>query len=375
VPPRYQVYEEEGFAGKQMTAVSKRLLAGSVFAALLLVLFFRGMDWDALGAALRSADPGRMALVSAITMLVYLLRAWRWGSLLAPLARVPFPRLLSATYVGFMTGLLVPRAGEVVRPYLVSRRYGVGLPAAFASIILERLLDVITVVFLFGLYFYVLPTPAQQSRGPVLDALKAGGAIAGLGAVALVLLLLAFHAHAERAMSVADRWLARLPAGLGTALSRGLRSFGAGLAVLQAPLPHLLMIAFQSLLVWLAIAASIYWNNRAFALDLPLHSAFLIIVFLTVGVAIPTPGTIGGFHEFYLLALTQAYGVDKATAAAAGIACHVLTNLPVLVLGLLFLGREGLSLAGAARMGGSEPHDGERPVLATLPQTPAGRKS
>ena len=118
-----------------MTAASKRrLLAGSLAAVVLLALFFRGVDWDALGAALRSADRGQLAVVSAITVLVYGLRAWRWGFLLAPLARVPFPRLLSATYVGFMTGLLVPRAGEVVRPYLVSRRYGVGLPAAFASI-------------------------------------------------------------------------------------------------------------------------------------------------------------------------------------------------------------------------------------------------
>jgi uncharacterized protein (TIRG00374 family) len=360
-----------------MTAVSRRrLLAGSLAAGVLLLLFLRGVEWDALSAALRSADRGQLALVSAVTVLVYVLRAWRWGALLAPLARVPFPRLLSATYVGFMTGLLIPRAGEVVRPYLVSRRYSVGLPAAFASIVLERLVDVITVAFLFGLYLYVLPPPAAQLRGPFLGALRVGGALAGVGAFALILLLLAFHAHADRAMAVADRWLARLPAGLGGPVARGLRSFGAGLAVLQAPAPHLLMIAGQSLLIWLAIAASIYWNNRAFALDLPLHSAFLIVVFLTVGVAIPTPGTIGGFHEFYLLALTQAYGVERATAAAAGIACHVLTNLPVLVLGLLFLGREGLSLAGAARIGNSAPADGEPAApLAMLPQSPAGRKT
>jgi hypothetical protein len=82
-----------------------------------------------------------------------------------------------------------------------------------------------------------------------------------------------------------------------------------------------------------------------------------VIVFLTVGVAIPTPGTIGGFHEFYRLAMTQAFGVDAETAAAAGIACHALTNLPVLVLGLLFLGGEGLSLAGMARLSEQAPSD------------------
>jgi uncharacterized protein (TIRG00374 family) len=373
----YQVYEEEGFAGILVTAsTTRRLLLGALAAAALLALFFRGVDWNALGAALRSADRGRLIGVAAVTVVVYALRAWRWGALLQPLARVPFMRLLSATFVGFMTGLLIPRAGEVVRPYLVSRRYGVGLPAAFASIILERLLDVITVVFLFGLYLYLLPVPAAQSRGPFLGALKVGGALGGLAAAALILVLLAFHLHAERAMAVADRWLVHVPAGLGAPLGRALRSFGGGLGVLQAPWPHLLLLAGQSLLVWLGISLSIYWNNQAFGLDLPLHSAFLIVVFLTVGVAIPTPGMVGGFHEFYLLALTQAYGVEKSTAAAAGIACHALTNLPVLLVGLLFLGREGLSLAGAARLGGDADGGDQPPMtMASVPQAPAGRKT
>jgi hypothetical protein len=85
---------------------------------------------------------------------------------------------------------------------------------------------------------------------------------------------------------------------------------------------------------------------------------------------------VGGFHEFYLLALTQAYGVEKSTAAAAGIACHALTNLPVLLVGLLFLGREGLSLAGAARLGGDADGGDQPPMtMASVPQAPAGRKT
>ena len=69
-----------------------------------------------------------------------------------------------------------------------------------------------------------------------------------------------------------------------------------------------------------------------------------LIAFLVVGVAIPTPGMVGGFHAFYLLALSEVFGVPRATAAAAAVAAHALSNLPVLVLGLVLLGREGLSL-------------------------------
>jgi len=74
-------------------------------------------------------------------------------------------------------------------------------------------------------------------------------------------------------------------------------------------------------------------------------------------VVIPTPGTVGGFHYFYLLCLTQAYGVPKGTAAAAGIAAHALANLPLLAFGLVLMGREGLTLGKVAQMTDDEPQE------------------
>jgi uncharacterized protein (TIRG00374 family) len=331
-------------------ARNRRLIAGGVLGLALLALFLRGVDARALGEAFRSADPLLLAGVAFATVLTYLARSWRWGYLLAPVVRVPFAHLFSATAVGFMAGLVIPRAGEVVRPYLVARRHPISISAAFASIILERLVDLITVILLFGLYLYALPTPAAQVKGPLLDLLKAGGGMAALGALAVLALLVALHLRAERALALADRLLRPFPARVARPLAQALRSFAGGLAVLQASPAHLLAIGGQSLLVWLAIALGLHWNNQAFGLDLPFHSTFLLLGFLTVGVAVPTPGMVGGFHEAYLLALTQAFGVDRQTAAAAGIASHAFTNIPVLLLGLLFLGREGLSVGKVAQM-------------------------
>jgi uncharacterized protein (TIRG00374 family) len=333
-----------------MTVRARRLALSAVLGAGLLFFFFKGMDWRAVSAAFRRADPLYMAGVVLTTVLVYALRAWRWGYLLRPLAGVPFPRLFSITLVGFAAGLVVPRAGEVLRPYLVARHHALRTSAAFASIILERLVDLITVLLLFGLYLYVLPLPAAQQTGPLLGVLKAAGALAGLAAIVVLGLLLALHLAAGRVMGLLDRALFRLPRRVAEPVSRALRAFAEGLAVLQAPASHLLAIAGQSVLLWGAIALGIHWTNRAFGLELPYHSAFLMIGFLTVGVAVPTPGMVGGFHVAYLEALTQAFGVDHATAGAAGIACHALTNLPVLALGILFLWREGLTFGRVARM-------------------------
>jgi glycosyltransferase 2 family protein len=327
-----------------------RLAAWGVVGVALFIFFFRGVQWSALRLAFGSANPWLLACVVLLTLVTYALRAWRWGYLLAPLATVPFRRLLSATFVGFMSGLLVPRAGEVVRPYLIGRRHDIKLSAAFASIILERLFDLITVLVLFALYLYALPVPASQTRGALLGFVKLGGALAGAAAAVATVLLWAFHAHAEQAMRLLERALKLLPERFAHVLRDALRAFSAGLAVLQAPAGHLFAIAGQSLLLWLSIALGVYLNDRAFSIDLPFHASFLIMGFLTVGVAIPTPGTVGGFHESFRLALTQALGVAPGPAVAAGIALHALTNLPVLVLGLAFLGGEGLTVGRVAEM-------------------------
>jgi uncharacterized protein (TIRG00374 family) len=347
-----------------MSARSRRLAVSAVFAAVLLFIFFKGMDWAAVGDAFRRADPLFMAGVVMVTVVIYAVRAWRWGYLLRPLARVPFHRLFSVTLVGFAAGLVVPRAGEVLRPYLVGRHHDLRTSAAFASIILERLLDLITVLLLFGLYLYVLPLPAAQQRGPLLGVLKAAGAMAGLFALAALGLLLALHLGAERVLGVIDRVLFRLPRRAAEPMSRALRAFAEGLGVLQAPAGHLLAIAGQSVLLWSAIALGIHWTNRAFGIELPYHAAFLMIGFLTVGVAVPTPGMVGGFHVAYLQALTQAFGVDHATAGAAGIACHALTNLPVLVLGVFFLWREGLTFGRVAQMTEEDGQAGGQHLMA-----------
>lgn len=327
-----------------------RPLLGALLALALLAVFFRGMDWELLGRALRSARPGPLAGLVALTMIVYVARAWRWGYLLSPLGSVPFANLTSATFVGFASGLLVPRAGEIIRPWLISRRHPIPTSAGFATIILERLVDLITVLFLFGLYLFVLPTPAAQAEGRLMELLKLGGAATGAAALVILAVLLGLHANAERVVGLSERLVARAPGWLSAALGRALRAFSGGLAVLRAPASHLLAILAQSLVIWLLIALGFHLNHRAFGLTLPFQATFLLIAFLTVGVAIPTPGMVGGFHTFYLLALTAVFGVDRATAAAAGIASHALTNLPVLVLGLALLGREGLNLGRVAEV-------------------------
>lgn len=327
-----------------------RLALGAVLAFALLFFVFRGLDWVALRQAFGRAQWGWLLAAAGTTVLMYAARAWRWGYLLRPLAAVPLAHTFSATVVGFMAGMVIPRAQEVLRPYLVARRHALKTSAAFASIIVERLLDLVCVLVLFALYLFVLPQPAAQTQGPLMDTARKVGALAGLGAIGMLVALFAFHWYAEPVLAFCERVLARFPPRIARPASEMLRSFGAGLAIFKAPAGHLAAIVVQSFVVWLLIAASLHCSNRAFGLTLPFHATFLIMVFLTVGVAVPTPGMVGGFHYAYKLALIEAFGVAPETAVAVAIAAHAMSNLPVLALGLVLLPREGLTLGRVAEL-------------------------
>lgn len=339
-----------------------RLAAGALVALLLLFLFLRGVEWPSLKAALLGARPWPLAGLVVATIGTYWLRAFRWGFLLKPLGQVPVSRLFPVTILGFLAGFVIPRAGEVLRPYLVSRSHGIPTSAGFATIVLERLFDLIAVLSLFAAYLFVFEAPPQQTQGPLLGVLKGAGAVTAAGAVAILVLLIAFQRNTAAAMRFLDVLIRRLPARLATPASAMVHAFGEGLSVFRAPAGHLVLVMGLSLLLWLGIAVAFHLNNIAFGIDLPFRATFPLMAFLTVGVSIPTPGMVGGFHAFFLLCLTEMFGVAKDLAVAAGLVSHALTNLPVLLLGLVFLGREGLTLGKVAEMteGGK---DGQQPAV------------
>jgi len=78
--------------------------------------------------------------------------------------------------------------------------------------------------------------------------------------------------------------------------------------------------------------------------DLPFVGSFLVMTLLVVGVAVPTPGAIGGFHLFYQIAVMSFYHASKEKAVSAAIVLHAVSFVPVTLLGIVFMVQEGLTL-------------------------------
>lgn len=312
-----------------------------LLAALLLWLFFRGTDLAALRDYLVQARPFPLALAVAVTLFGYGLRAFRWQVLLSPLGRPGLYNCFVFTVIGFMVNfLLFGRLGEIARPYFLARREGFSASGAFATIFLERVLDLVTVVFLVAFWLLVGPLPAES--GEAAAALQAGGALGFAGATVVLVVLFLFARYPKASLESLIRVTRWLPARAAGALSRFVELFSSGLGVL-VDAGSLVKAAVLSLLLWLSIVLAFWLGAAALGAHFTFGATFLVMGFLTVGVAVPTPGAVGGYHVMAALALTMLFGTEASLAKAVAIVTHAISFVPVTLLGIFFFTSSGMS--------------------------------
>jgi uncharacterized membrane protein YbhN (UPF0104 family) len=141
-----------------------------------------------------------------------------------------------------------------------------------------------------------------------------------------------------------------LPEAIATRVAHLAHMFVHGMAVMRDPV-RLSQTLLLSIPLWLSIAAGIWFVTVAFHMTIPFTGSFLIVAFLVVGVAVPTPGAVGGFHEAFRLGTVVFYGVENDRAVGAAIVLHAASFLPITLLGAVFMLQDGLSLARVQRLG------------------------
>jgi uncharacterized protein (TIRG00374 family) len=332
----------------------------------LLGVFLRSVNVADVWGETRRANPWPLLLAVVATGATYAVRALRWQYLLAPIGPTHFSTAFRTTVIGFAATFLLPaRAGEVIRPYLLARREGLNATAAFATIILERLLDLITVLLLFA-WFVLTAAPDAVSGDPAQFArVKLGGLAAAGMALAGSAVLFTLAGHPERMGRLALSVERVLPTRLAHAVARFVETFAQGLAVMRQPRRMVIALAL-SVPLWLAIATGIWLTSQAFHITFPFQASFLVTTVLVVGVAVPTPGAVGGFHLAYQIAAEVFFGAPAERAVGAAIVLHAISFVPVTLLGIYFMAREGLTLAGARRMAEErrpEPEPGTTPAI------------
>ena len=299
-----------------------------VFAA----LWWHGPAWGGVADAFRAVEWRWVAAAVGLNLLSVLVRALAWRTVIVQAFEPPHPSFMlvfSAFSVGLFANAVLPgRIGELARVAVLNRR--MRQPGAWArllgTVFAHRVFDLVAVM---ALIVYVM-----------LTAHIPDWAVTSLIAVVVVGIILFTIA----VMGARDDHYAGLEEGLG-AVRKVVRLARYGLSVMRRPAAAALALLFQ-LLGWTCQLFAVYTTMRAFGINEPLPAAGLVLVLMNVATIFPLwPGNVGLVQAAVALPLFTYYGVAKANGIAFGFGLQIIEASVGIGVGLLFLAREGLSVA------------------------------
>ncbi len=319
----------------------KRLLTllGVVVSAILIWMLFRDINFSELGEALTQAN--YLWLIPNVLMIIVTMyqRAFRWKFMVAPIKPVAFPKLVAATWIGFMANNVLPlRLGEFVRAYsLAAQDREITKSASLATIFGERMVfDLVALLVIFG---GVLSVSHLNMDAEMRFGLKLAIGIALVGIAFMLTLAL----KPDQVGRLITRYLFFVPIRVKELIESIVLKFAQGLKFLSDK-RAVASITIQTLLIWILMGLSNIFVFKAFGLDLPIDAAFVVLVVVSISILVPsTPGFVGVYHAGAVWSLV-AYGVGQEEALSCAIVLHAAQYIVVTLGGFYFLKKGHLTL-------------------------------
>lgn len=330
--------------GRKGKRVLQVLLAAGL-TAFFLWLFLRNADLRGVWALLKRTSPGWLAVALCVNVGALMFRTLRWRTILDPDDPLPFYPTFFANAVGYMLSSVLPiRAGDFARPALLARRTTHRFSRALGTVLTERVLDLMSILVLF-LYFVARRsremTANPQTAGWFNYLVKPAAGVALLILAALALLLFGIYFFGPKVRR-AHEFLGRLiPARFRAAWMNFFDAFAATLEITRHR-RALATVLLSTAGVWTCLSGQVYLSALALGLPLPFDATFFITGASTVGMAVPTPGGVGGLHKICQFVLTRFYAFDVDASVASAVLYHFVGTLPVIVIGFALFAREGL---------------------------------
>jgi uncharacterized protein (TIRG00374 family) len=301
---------------------------------------FAEIDLREVGQALAQANYW-MFIPSTICLLIHLyFRTLRWQWLLKPLGEVSFWPAFRGLVIGITGNAVLPaRAGEFLRAYVLGRSTGLSKTGVFATLVVERIFDGLTVLLV------LVAVVILGVRDEVLQTVGIVGGVFYLGAMAGLIVFMTNRRWIDLLVNkiLPQKWAQRV---LGL-----LESFSSGLAVLKNP-RQLGMVTLWNAFTWVMIPISFWFGLLAFDFGTPIpwQAPVLMLPLMALGLTIPgAPGGLGAVQAAIKLTLDISFaGLPVAAnfaeaVAAATILIHLSQFLPEIIPGFISFFIEGLT--------------------------------
>ena len=321
-------------------------------------LALRNVDFAEVWETLSSSEYWWLIPSLGVMALAIFVRVVRWRYLFVRERRPPLWPLTEALLIGhFFNTVLPARAGDLARVGAINIRVGTSKAEALATVIVERVFDVLALLLLLFVALPWLPEVTWVRTAAIVAV------VLGIGFTACVVVL---TLYGERPLHFLMKPLGRLPFLSEHRLERAAVNLSTGLMGLRRA--HLGGVSFVLTVVsWLLFALSFWLVTLCFDLGLPFGAGLLVVIATGFSLALPAaPAGLGVFEAATVIALA-AYGVPKSEALSYALVLHAVNIIPFLIAGGLLLNvhgvRHGRRLASADEAGaGVDEHDVPEPA-------------
>jgi uncharacterized protein (TIRG00374 family) len=290
------------------------------------------VHWREVGTSMQEANYALIALAAVLLCGSLLLRALRWRALFYPHHGLDIWYLFGSLNVSYLINNIIPlQLGDVGRAYLISELEHISTTRSLSTIVVERILDMLTLLILLLILVPFVNIPDWARAPSVLLA-------AGVGTAALMLVVASRHRGAVTRLF--NRLLRIAPARFHPKLNEMLHSALDGFSVLANP-RIAVELALWSAVTWLAVGVVVYTGTEAFNLNVGFGAALFLLIATTFGFFVPSsPGAFGVYHAIVISTLTGVFDVNRNDAVSYALVIHLVFYLPPMVIGLAFLWKE-----------------------------------
>lgn len=339
-----------------MSVMNKKMAVsmatGLVISGAAMYFSFRNIPFSDLVAYLKNIKYAWILPSVILIFLSFCARVARWRILAKPVAVLGFREAFDMTMTGFMLNCVLPaRIGEIVRPAALKKKYGVPFTAGLATVVVERILDMIFLIIFLAICLNTVnisPDINFAYNQLAINKSTLESVATGMEKLLVLLVIGMLAVCFEKTRNLISSFIHALPNLLWFAGSDSknfvrkivvkpvdatLHNIASGFEAIKKT-GHLIMCLSYSLLVWVLIILSYY----TFALgcpgvDLSLLEISAVMVIISFIIALPSvPGYWGIWEAGSIFAVTI-FGVNMENAAGYSLVNHAVQIFPVIIIG------------------------------------------
>ena len=298
--------------------IVKQIIA-LLIACLLVWFSFKGANLGKVLNYAAQANPFFLGLMCVTALLSHAIRSWRWLIFMRPIKpHISFWHSFCSVIYGYAVNIVVPRGGEIVRLISICKLESLPWAAVLPTLLIDRLLDLVTIAILIGCTLIALPAEMLKSMPWIYPS----GMTITVSSLTLLLLLPKLSPLLLFILSLPliKRFT---PAPISEKIKGLLVQFDEGTKCLTNPLTYP-VIALSTIAIWLCYWLNFYFVLLAFSLDktLTVGKGLMLFTVSSLGSLVPTPGCVGGFHLLVSQCLVLIFGINKDLALAFATVLH-----------------------------------------------------